>query len=95
MMIVEFYQALGQASNVHGVEEVLDAFLSVHGSRLTWTPVVNKDNNKGISDTKKGTLMIYYSTIYPKYAEQRSAFEKRDAAREAQSLSEAIEAEVA
>jgi len=23
--------------------------------------------------------MIYYSTIYPKYAEQRTAFEKRDA----------------
>src|SRR3972149_6441982 len=55
MKIVEFYQALQQACNVYEVEKVLNAFESVHGRQLKWTPIGNKENNKGIIEVSADT----------------------------------------
>jgi hypothetical protein len=49
-----------------------------------WAQLDWPENHRIIASSaemENGTLTIYYSTVFPKYADQRAALERRDAAR--------------
>ena len=50
---------------------------------IRWAELDWPDDTKAIASSAQmdsGTLVVYYSTVFPKYAEQRALFERRDPA---------------